>query len=69
MARAHVIAWRKDLERIGLSAASNWRKLSRLSSLFDTSERNAVAGNPVDRVKMPMANAMKATLRRWVAPR
>src|SRR6516162_3571399 len=55
--RAHVIAWRKDLESRGLSPASIRRKLSALSSLFDyLCERNAVTGNPVDGVKRPMAN-------------
>lgn len=55
--RAHVIAWRKDLESRELSPASIRRKLSALSSLFDyLCERNAVAGNPVDGVKRPMAN-------------
>jgi integrase/recombinase XerD len=57
VARAHVIAWRKDMERRGLSPATIRRKLSALSSLFDyLCERNAVAGNPVDGVKRPMAN-------------
>ena len=57
VARAHVIAWRKDLEARELSAASIRRKLSALSSLFDyLCERNAVLGNPVDGVKRPMAN-------------
>jgi integrase/recombinase XerD len=55
--RAHVIAWRKDLEARGLSPSSIRRKLSALSSLFDyLCERNAVSGNPVDGVKRPMAN-------------
>src|SRR4051794_24478689 len=55
--RAHVIAWRKDMETRELSPASIRRKLSALSSLFDyLCERNAVAGNPVDGVKRPMAN-------------
>jgi len=55
--RAHVIAWRKDMEIRSLSPASVRRKLSALSSLFDyLCERNAVAGNPVDGVKRPMAN-------------
>src|SRR6516162_10009431 len=55
--RAHVIAWRKDLESRGLAPASIRRKLSALSSLFDyLCERNAVTGNPVDGVKRPMAN-------------
>ena len=40
-----------------LTPASIRRKLSALSSLFDyLCERNAVAGNPVDGVKRPMAN-------------
>jgi site-specific recombinase XerD len=61
--RAHVIAWRKDLEtrRLAnnrqLAETSIRRKLSALSSLFDyLCERNAVAGNPVDGVKRPTAN-------------
>src|SRR5208337_2370263 len=55
--RAHVIAWRKDLEARELSPASIRRKLSALSFLFDyLCERNAVSGNPVDGVKRPMAN-------------
>jgi integrase/recombinase XerD len=57
VARAHVIAWRKDMERRGLAPASIRRKLSALSSLFDyLCERNTVAGNPVDGVKRPAAN-------------
>jgi site-specific recombinase XerD len=55
--RAHVIAWRKDLEKRELAASSIRRKLSALSALFDyLCEHNAVAGNPVDGVKRPMAN-------------
>jgi site-specific recombinase XerD len=55
--RAHVIAWRKDLEKRRLAASSIRRKLSALSALFDyLCERNAVAGNPVDGVKRPAAN-------------
>jgi integrase/recombinase XerD len=55
--RAHVIAWRKDLERRGLAHSSIRRKLSALSALFDyLCEHNAVSGNPVDGVKRPMAN-------------
>jgi integrase/recombinase XerD len=50
VARAHVIAWRKDMEARSLSAASIRRKLSALSSLFNyLCERNAVLGNPVGR--------------------
>jgi len=55
--RAHVIAWRKDLEARGQSPATIRRKLSALSSLFDyLCERNAVLGNPVDGVKRPVSN-------------
>jgi integrase/recombinase XerD len=55
--RAHVIGWRKDLEKCALAASSIRRKLSALSALFDyLCEHNAVAGNPVDGVKRPMAN-------------
>ncbi len=55
--RSHIIGWRKDIERRKLKPASIRRKLSALSSLFDyLCERNAVAGNPVDGVKRPMAN-------------
>ena len=44
VARAHVIAWRKDMESRGLAPTSIRRKLSALSSLFDyLCERNAVA--------------------------
>jgi integrase/recombinase XerD len=57
ISRAHVIAWRKDLESRKLSPATIRRKLSALSALFDyLCESNAVAGNPVDGVKRPMAN-------------
>jgi integrase/recombinase XerD len=57
VARAHIIAWRKHLEARPLLPASIRRKLSALSSLFDyLCERNAVAGNPVDGVKRPVAN-------------
>jgi integrase/recombinase XerD len=55
--RAHVIAWRKDLEKRELADSTIRRKLSALSALFDyLCERNAVAGNPVDGVKRPAAN-------------
>jgi integrase len=55
--RAHVIAWRKNLEKRQLAPSSIRRKLSALSALFDyLCEHNAVSGNPVDGVKRPMAN-------------
>jgi integrase/recombinase XerD len=57
VARAHVIAWRKDMETRQLAPTSIRRKLSALSSLFDyLCERNAVVGNPVDGVKRPASN-------------
>jgi integrase/recombinase XerD len=57
ISRAHVIAWRKHLEARKLSPSTIRRKLSALSALFDyLCESNAVAGNPVDGVKRPMAN-------------
>jgi integrase/recombinase XerD len=57
IARAHVIAWRKDMEAHELSRATIRRKLSAVSSLFDyLCEKNAIAGNPVDGVKRPKAN-------------
>jgi site-specific recombinase XerD len=55
--RAHLIAWRKDLERRVLANATIRRKLSALSSLFQyLCEKNAVAHNPVDGVKRPTAH-------------
>ncbi len=55
--RAHLIAWRKALERRALAPASIRRKLAALSSLFDyLCEQNAVLLNPVDGVKRPKAN-------------
>ena len=52
--RAHVIAWRKDLERRALTGATVRRKLSALSSLYDyLCDENAVTSNPVDGVRRP----------------
>lgn len=53
--RAHVLAWRGELERRGLAGATVRRKLAALASLFDyLLERNAMAGgNPVHGVKRP----------------
>jgi site-specific recombinase XerD len=54
--RAHVIAWRKDLEKRGLNDSTIRRKLSAVSSLFEyLCERNAVVHNPVKGVKRPKA--------------
>lgn len=52
--RAHLIAWRKQLESRDLEAATVRRKLSAIASLFDfLCESNAVPFNPVDGVKRP----------------
>jgi integrase/recombinase XerD len=52
--RAHVIAWRKDLDARELAHASVRRKMSALSSLYDyLTDQNAVAINPVKGVKRP----------------
>src|SRR5512144_3422689 len=57
VSRAHLIAWRKDLEQRQLAPSTIRRKLSAISSLFDyLCEKNAVAHNPVDGVKRPKAN-------------
>ena len=56
--RAHLIAWRKNLEMRVLEAATIRRKLAALSSLFDfLCESNAVEFNPADGVKRPSAGA------------
>ncbi|MGZ9709365.1 tyrosine-type recombinase/integrase [Glaciimonas sp. GNP009] len=52
--RAHVLAWRRDLEQRALAGATIRRKLAALSSLFDyLCEANAVVSNPVKGVKRP----------------
>ncbi len=56
--RAHVIAWRKDLEARELAPSTIRRKLSALASLFDhLCESNAVTHNPVGGVKRPKAGS------------
>jgi len=56
VSRAHLIAWRKDLERRGLAPSSIRRKLAAVASLFDhLCEVNAVSHNPVRGVKRPKA--------------
>ncbi len=58
VARPHVIAWRKDLERQQLASASIRRKLSALSDLFDyLCEANAVSHNPIKGVERPKEGA------------
>jgi len=52
--RAHVLAWRKDLEGRELSGTTIRRKLAALSSLFEhLCDANAVTHNPVKGVKRP----------------
>lgn len=53
--RAHVLAWRGQLEQRALSGATIRRKLAALASLFDhLLDANAIAGgNPVHGVKRP----------------
>ena len=54
VSRAHVLAWRADLERRQLAGSTLRRKLSALSSLFEyLCEVNATLTNPVDGVKRP----------------
>src|SRR5918996_129476 len=56
--RAHLIAWRKDLEQRQLGGATIRRKLAALSSLFEyLCERNAVESNPVKGVKRPKVDS------------
>ena len=52
--RAHILAWRKDLEHRELSGGTIRRKLAALSSLFEyLSDANAVTHNPVKGVRRP----------------
>jgi len=58
VARAHVIAWRKMLEKRKLAPETVRRKLSALSDLYDyLCEKNAVADNPVHGVERPKEGA------------
>jgi len=58
VARAHVIAWRKALEKRKLAPATVRRKLSALTDLYDyLCEKNAVADNPVHGVERPKEGA------------
>jgi integrase/recombinase XerD len=60
--RAHVIAWRKELERKACAPTTIQRKLAALSSLFAyLAEQNAVLHNPVDGVKRPRSNCQEGT--------
>lgn len=56
--RAHVIAWRRALEKRKLAPATVRRKLSALSDLYDyLCEKNAVPDNPVHGVERPKEGA------------
>ena len=65
--RAHLIAWRKDLEARNLAPSSIRRKLAALASLFDyLCERNAVPHNPADGVKRLKANHHEGLVQEWL---
>lgn len=52
--RAHVIAWRAQIQATGVAAATVRRKLSAVSSLFEyLCNENAVSHNPVSGVRRP----------------
>ena len=54
--RAHLIAWRKEIERRGAARSTIRRKLAAVASLFNhLCESNAVLLNPVHGVKRPKA--------------
>jgi site-specific recombinase XerD len=56
--RAHVVAWRKDLERRGLGGATIRGKLAALSSLFQfLCREQALQSNPVKGVPRPKIEA------------
>jgi len=58
--RAHILAWRRDLEERELAGPTIRRKLAALSSLFDyLCEANAVKGNPVKGVKRPKTESQE----------
>jgi site-specific recombinase XerD len=60
--RAHVIAWRKDLERRACAPTTIQRKLAAVSSLFAyLCEQNAVLHNPADGVKRPKSSRREGT--------
>lgn len=56
--RAHLLAWRREMETARLEPASIRRKLSAVASLFDyLCEANSIPFNPVDGVKRPNQGA------------
>src|SRR6266446_8902093 len=57
VSRAHVIAWRDDLERRGLEGHTRRNRLAALSSLFEyLCDKNTVSHNPVKGIKRPKAD-------------
>lgn len=55
--RAHVIEFRRRIERDGNSPATIRAKLAAMNSLFDyLCEKNSITHNPVKGVKRPKAN-------------
>src|SRR6266404_2696840 len=60
--RAHVIAWRDDLQRRGLEGPTRRNRLAALSSLFEyLCDKNTVSHNPVKGVKRPKAESGEGT--------
>ena len=56
--RAHVLAWRSELERQSLAGATIRRKLAALASLYEyLCDCNAVTHNPVKGVKRPVVDS------------
>ena len=64
--RAHIIAWRKQLEAQELAPATIRRKLSAVSSLLDyLCDENAVEHNPVAGVNRPAADNNEGKTPGW----
>jgi len=60
--RAHVIAWRDDLQRRGLQGPTRRNRLAALSSLFEyLCDKNAIPHNPVKGIKRPKAESGEGT--------
>jgi integrase/recombinase XerD len=60
--RAHVIAWRDDLERRGLKGPTRRNRLAALSSLFEyLCDKNTVSHNPVKGIKRPKSESGQGT--------
>jgi integrase/recombinase XerD len=56
--RAHIIAWRDELQRRGLGGATIRHRLASLASLFEyLCEKNAVTHNPVKGVERPRSES------------